>query len=86
MMTGRTNMTDCGAKHLKLAAMIIGLVTALCGSTVLMAYSMVDTYKSDTAPRLRHLEQNYGRIDERLKSIQADLKELKALKETAASL
>jgi len=74
----KNDNVDCGGKHLKLAAMILGVVAMICGASILICHGMLSAHADDCVPRIRAVETNYARIDERLKAIQADTTDLKS--------
>jgi len=78
MTQPRRQTPECGSKHLKLAGLIVGLVSAMCGGSMIVSHSIVSAHECDTLPRIRALETQYGRIDERLSAIQEDMRDVKA--------
>ncbi len=66
------NPTDCGARHLRLAAMIIGIVLAICTGTITYCHTVV----SSLEVRLRAVEQNDAANAARFESIRESLHRL----------
>ena len=60
---------DCGTKHLKLAAVIVGIVIAVVSG----AFGLTVSSLSANEERLRAVEQQSVRIEERLIAIQKTL-------------
>ena len=60
---------DCGTKHLKLAAVIVGIVIAVVSGTFGLTVSSLSAHEE----RLRAVEQQSVRIEERLIAIQETL-------------
>jgi len=64
--------SECGAKHLKLVAMIVGIVLAVCGGTVVYSVSAA----SDMDKRVREVEKNDAANAARFEEIQRALSRL----------
>jgi len=63
---------DCGGKHLKLGLAIIGIVLAICSSTLGACYLMVGGLEE----RVRRVEQNDAANATRFESIRETLQRL----------
>lgn len=60
------NDDQCGMKHLKWAAIIVGVVMCITGGAIGLTNSMV----AEIQPRMRKVEEQGARIDERTKAIE----------------
>lgn len=72
MVTQRDN--QCGSKHLKWAAIIIGTVLTICGGALKVAKDMA----SEHEPRIRKLENDTAIFGERMKHIISLCEDIKA--------